>query len=340
MTRMRRRCLTGTLALFVLLGAACSDDSGGNAALPTTSDQTVPCPDSVVRRVDGGDPGADALPNVEEATTDRASAVAAFGHDRQALRDGYGATSVDLGDGFGRAWTGSTGQEGVDYHVVDVDDFGILVTLPTQNACPLGSALYVRSDAGLPLFFFAPTTSSASSSTTSNSVPGSTQPDDLDLQTAEPGRAITFDGAGDVRIGQVLDPSDVTQYETPGSCGYWGPNEPSHDGDEPLGGLVAAANTSAPTVRSIMVRNSRYRTASGVGTGTSLATLQRIYGTDLVLDRLEALHQPTDGLVASYNDVAAIRHGDRALTFVLQADRVIVVKVSAANFWGDDEGCA
>lgn len=153
---MRRRGLTGTLALLVLLGVACSDDNGGNAASPTTNDQTVPCPDSVMRRVDGGDPGADALPNAEEAITDHVGAVEAFERDRDGLRDAYGATSVDLGDGFGRAWTGAKGQEGVDYNVVDVDDFGILVTLPTRLACPFGNGLYVRSESGLPLFFFAP----------------------------------------------------------------------------------------------------------------------------------------------------------------------------------------
>jgi hypothetical protein len=182
--------------------------------------------------------------------------------------------------------------------------------------------------------------STSSTSTTTSSVPASIPPDGPDLQAAEPGRAITFDGVGDVRIGQAIDPSLVTQYETPGPCGYWGPNEPSHDGDEPLGGLVSAANTSTPVVRSIEVRNSRYRTASGVGIGTSLASLQRIYGKELVVDRLDELQEPTDGLVASYDDVAAVRQGDRALTFVLRHDRVIVVKVSTAEFWGDDEGCA
>ena len=180
------------------------------------------------------------------------------------------------------------------------------------------------------------TASTASTTTTSTSIPRGGP----DLQSPEPGREITFDGAGEVRIGQVFDPSLVTQYETPGSCGYWGPNEPSHDGDEPLGGLVTAANTSEPAVRSIMVRSSRYRTASGVGIGTSLASLQRIYGDDLVVDRLDEMRQPTGGLVASYGDVAAVRNGDRALTFVLRADQVIVVKVSPADFWGDDEGCA
>lgn len=187
-----------------------------------------------------------------------------------------------------------------------------------------------------------PSTASSvsSTSTTSSSVPDSIPPAGPDLQPAQPGSAISFDGAGDMRIGQRVDPSLVQQYEPPSSCGYWGLNEPPHDGDEPLSGLVAAANTSDPTVRSIMVRSSSYRTASGVGIGTSLATLQRIYGNDLVLDRLDELHQPTDGLVAYYNDVAAIRNGDRALTFALRADQVAAIKVSAADFWGDDEGCA
>ena len=156
MTRVRQRGLAGTLALLVLLGAACSDDNGGNTSPPTTTDQTVPCPDSVVRRADGGDPTADGLPNVGSAITERAAASEAFEHDRDALRDAYRGTSIVLGEGFGRAWTGANGQEGVDYDVVDVDDFGILVTFPTRKACPFGSGLYVRSESGLPLFFFAP----------------------------------------------------------------------------------------------------------------------------------------------------------------------------------------
>lgn len=165
-------------------------------------------------------------------------------------------------------------------------------------------------------------------------------PDGPDLQPPEPGREITFDGAGDVRLDQVLDPSTVTPHEQSVSCGYWGPGEPSHDGDEPLNGLSTGANP-APRVRSIMIRrNSRYRTASGVGIGTTLDTLTRIYGQDLVMDRVDGWENPTDGLLASYTDVAAVRNGENALTFYLVRDVVDVVKVSHADFWGDDEGCA
>ena len=63
------------------------------------------------------------------------------------------------------------------------------------------------------------------------------------------------------------------------------------------------------------IDSSRYRTVSGVGVGTSLATLQRIY-RDLVVDRADGWDSPTGGLLASYLDVAAIRSGDRAITFV------------------------
>jgi hypothetical protein len=162
-----------------------------------------------------------------------------------------------------------------------------------------------------------------------------------DLQPPEAGREITFDGAGAMRIDQVLDPSAVTRQEGGGSCGYWGPSEPSHDGDERLSGLASIDDPAAPRVVSVMVwRNSTYRTASGVGIGTTLETLGRIYGDDLVVDRLDGWENPTDGLLASYYDVAAVRNGERALTFYLMGDVVSTVKVSHSDFWGDDEGCA
>lgn len=162
-----------------------------------------------------------------------------------------------------------------------------------------------------------------------------------DLQAPAPGREITFEGMGDVRLGQRLEPSEVQQYEGGPSCGYWGPQEPSHDGDEPAGGLVSGADGPAPRVWTIMAREgSTYRTASGVGVGTTLATLQRVYAERLVVDRADASQTATDGLVGWYQDVAAVRLGDHALTFYLRGDVVHTVKLSPADVWGDDEGCA
>lgn len=166
-------------------------------------------------------------------------------------------------------------------------------------------------------------------------------PDGPDLEAPEPGREITFDGIGDVRLGDTLGPTEFDRHESPDTtCGYWGPSEPSHDGDEPLGGLLSI-DGDVGTIISVMVwENPRYRTASGVGVGTTLETLERIYGDDLVLDRADGWDSPTAGLLGSYVDVAAVRNGDTALTFYLRGDVVQTIKLSSADFWGDDEGCA
>ena len=162
-----------------------------------------------------------------------------------------------------------------------------------------------------------------------------------DLQAATPGREITFEGIGDVRLGDVVEPADVFTFGPGDDCGSWGPVEPSHDGDEPLRGEVSGASTDQPRVIRIKVwQNPTYRTASGVGVGTKLETLRRIYGDRLVVDRADGWESPTDGLLASYTDVAGVREGDAALTYHLRDDVVDAVKLSSANDWGDDEGCA
>lgn len=162
---------------------------------------------------------------------------------------------------------------------------------------------------------------------------------DPDLQAPAAGREITFEGIGEVQLGDVLDPTVVTSHEG-GSCGYWGPTEPSHNGDEPLRGIAADAGTVSPTVATIRVwRNPTFRTASGVGVGTTLGTLERLYGDRLVVDVNDGWEHPTAGLLGLYQDVAAVRHGGNALTFLLRDGRVEEVKLSDAAFWGDDEGC-
>ena len=92
-------------------------------------------------------------------------------------------------------------------------------------------------------------------------------------------------------------------------------------------------------IAEIKVADPAYRTASGVGVGSELATIQSVYGDRLVIDRADGWDAPTDGLLALYNDVAAVREGSAALTFVLGNDAVTQIELSPAGNWGDDEGC-
>ena len=106
---------------------------------------------------------------------------------------------------------------------------------------------------------------------------------------------------------------------------------------------VMAGDPSEPSrarIAEIKVGDARYRTASGVGTGTTIDELRRVYGDRLVIDDPDGWDRPTDGLLASYRKVAGVRHDTFALTFVLEEDRVVQIEVSDAESWGDDEGCA
>lgn len=168
-------------------------------------------------------------------------------------------------------------------------------------------------------------------------------PDDVqgsDLGLAEPGFEVTFDRIGSVRLGQVVDASEVDFEFHP--CGYWPTGLDASGFDDPGQSPTALVDGSGdqPVLSIVYIRlNPVYRTASGVGVGTTLATLERIYGDDLVVDRSDGWEHPTGGLLASYQDVAAVRNADRALTFYLRGDVVETIKLSSAQFWGDDEGC-
>lgn len=109
------------------------------------------CAGSIVRSIDGGDPGADALAPIEDAVLDPAAARRVLEQQRAQLMDRYDAASIEVGLGFGRAWVGERG----DYEVVDVDDFGLVVHLDSAGGCPRGPDLHARVD-GVPLFFFHP----------------------------------------------------------------------------------------------------------------------------------------------------------------------------------------
>lgn len=171
-------------------------------------------------------------------------------------------------------------------------------------------------------------------------------PDD-DLRDAPTGREITFEGIGDVQLGQIVSPERVSSELGQSGCGYWPDGEVVQSADAPPTALVGGADTAEPRITAVYLRNNTsYRTASGIGIGTSLTTLERIYGDRLVVDLADGWEYPTDGLLASYQPVAAVREGDRAITYLLNlapgtfTPVVEGVKVSDADFWGDDEGCA
>lgn len=157
---------------------------------------------------------------------------------------------------------------------------------------------------------------------------------------------VTFDSIGPYADGMEVPMDDPGVSYDPSfqpGCGAWYPQGVPGQSEADSRGLVLGIGSpgeSVPfTVGTLYVSDPAYRTASGVGVGTDLESLRWVYGSDLVVDRLDGWENPTDGLLASYRDVAAVRDGDRALTFTLENDVVTEVKVSEADFWGDDEGC-
>lgn len=188
----------------------------------------------------------------------------------------------------------------------------------------------------------ATTTSTGPEATTTSTVPtGATvEPSAPDLAPAWPNHEITFDGIGQLQVGQGRMDRDVVPHTEGSSCGYWSTVLLVNDRPPPTA-LYVGLDTLSPRVVEVEIHeNPNYRTASGIGVGTRLTTIQRIYGDDLVVDRADGWESPTDGLLASYQDVAAVRRGDRAITYLVREDVVEAVEVATAGNWGDDEGCA
>ncbi|MFV0316589.1 MAG: hypothetical protein ACK5O2_06465 [Microthrixaceae bacterium] len=158
------------------------------------------------------------------------------------------------------------------------------------------------------------------------------------------GTEITIDSVGPYRVGQTV-PEDAQGVETGefgGVCGHWNPDGSDwFDRRSGVSMLIIREDLSQlPTVGAIYTRDPAYVTTWGTYIGMDLELLRRIHGDDLVVDRVDGWENPTDGLVAGYTDVAAIRQGDRAITYHLRDDVVDQIKVSSADAWGDDEGCA
>lgn len=188
--RRRRAAAVGPLALAVLagsiavLGLATDDDDrsellatgGGDGEHSGSIDGAdvgadVRCPGSTERRIDGGrQPGADALPALDEAAT-RQDATLVLAQIEDSLRAEFPGATISVTEGFGWAWSGVNGG---DHTVVEADDFAILVRLPAASACPTASDLH-RFSEGVPVFFaFRP--SAASSTGTEVTATGPVSP--------------------------------------------------------------------------------------------------------------------------------------------------------------------
>ena len=118
---------------------------------PSASQTFESCPGSVPRRtIEGTEIGADALPNADDSITDPARATEILSDNIDELRRRYPASvNAEVGPGFGRAWTGDNGGE---YRIVSVDDYGIVVHFATETACPTGGDVHAGIG-NMPLFF-------------------------------------------------------------------------------------------------------------------------------------------------------------------------------------------
>jgi hypothetical protein len=145
----------GRVAVASDAGEIVAFDSEHRFWMRRTSDAPgVPCPRLVLRRVDGGNPSADALPNIADTERDSGAAQRAFDADHVPVAGQFRATVAVLGAGYGKAWTGVNGGE---YSVVDISDYALLLVVP-EGSCPTAPAVR-RTPHGLPIFLFTPAAS-------------------------------------------------------------------------------------------------------------------------------------------------------------------------------------
>jgi hypothetical protein len=150
----------GDLSLSVTIGTTTvflSEESRVDrffaASAPSAGlDHTTACPSSVPRRlVDGAVPDSgDPLPPLAYAVTNRTTIEQQLATAEPELRRTYPrATRIEVGPGFGAAWTGTNGRGS---SIVLVDDYALVVHLPDTSACPRPPRLYDQWH-GTPVFY-------------------------------------------------------------------------------------------------------------------------------------------------------------------------------------------
>ncbi|MEI2653361.1 MAG: hypothetical protein V9G12_14660 [Microthrixaceae bacterium] len=156
-------------------------------------------------------------------------------------------------------------------------------------------------------------------------------------RAADDAHLVTFSSIGQWSVGEQAGGFVALDGARPGK---------GDCGTAELGGGVSALGSATgagdrATIAFLWTDDASYRTASGVGVGTTYAALQRVYGEGLVFDSPDGWDRPTDGLLSTYQPMAGVRNGDRAIAFQMGSEGTVVqVKVSGLENWGDDEGCA
>jgi hypothetical protein len=191
-----------------------------------------------------------------------------------------------------------------------------------------------------------PTTAAPPTTQAATTVPTSVVPPGDPLA---PG-VVEFTGIGQLRLDRPLTdfPGWSSSFDLGPACGNLSPNDTTW---EVAQARVTDDGSGALRIDAVYTYDPRFRTAEGLGVGSTISELRATYGDRLREAKPEFLPDGrpaiSDPPYAHYAPIASVFEGDHAITFWLSGldgapggEVVSAVKVSHLDFAGDDEGCA